>query len=544
MRIARCRKDTLYIYNDRHDVEATRIIKSLTKRKFHREPTTHWTAPLTMDNVVELQTAGFTIDKTLQRWMDDLFFTPVFDPDFNIPGLPAPLLQYQKEGIQMIDQLNGRALLADDPGLGKSVQFIAWCKWRNQEKILIFCPAFAKYNWQEEIEYWTGETDVQIISGLSQTEITAKWVIVNYDILLDKEGLDVREDLFDVEWSACCVDEAHYISNPHALRTLAVKAINAGVPHVVPMSATPGKNRPADLFTAINMVNDKVFPSFLKYGRKYCKPKMVHGKWEYKGSSNEKELNTLLKQTVMIRRTKNEVFQDLPDRIRIPVLLEGGTEFVSRDDISLNSFERMKQNAVKAKMDSMIKWIWNLLETEDKIIIFGEHKITMDALWDAFKDIAVRVDGTVSSTKARKEAVNKFQRCARCGVKKEYHNRDKKACKEYVVDLSTRVFLGSRAAKESGTLTAANDTIFTELWWSLEDHKQAEDRAFGRAGDLHGTRNWYLIAKGTIEEEIANIISLKDRRVSMMMNGKKVRPDLLLSELIKRYKEKSNESKK
>ena len=69
-------------------------------------------------------------------------------------------------------------------------------------------------------------------------------------------------------------------------------------------------------------------------------------------------------------------------------------------------------------------------------------------------------------------------------------------------------------------------------------HKQAEDRAFGRAGDLHGTRNWYMIAKGTIEEEIANIISLKERRMEKILNGASMSKDQILSLLIEKYKNK------
>lgn len=534
-RIVKTHADLLYIYSDKKDMAATRIIKSLSGRRFHGTPQPHWTAPLTLDSVLALESAGFELSTSAQKWKNVLFFKPEFDPDFYVSGLNGVPKQYQLEGIQMIDQLNGNCLLADDPGLGKSMQVIAWCHWRKKQNILIFCPSFAKHNWEDEIIYWTDEQSIQIINGMQETEIWGRYVIVNYDILIDRKELDVREDLFDVDWDVCIIDESHYISNPEAGRTLAAKALAAGVPHIIPISATPGKNRPADLFTSINLANPNVFPSFHKFGHKYCGPKMVRGKWEFKGSSNELELFNLLSKTVMIRRTKEEVFPQLPKRVRIPILLEGGKE-VDCSDLSLNAFERMKQAAVKAKMNGMIEFIKNMLETEDKLIVFGEHKITIDAIYLAFEDIAVRVDGTVSSIKKRKEAVYKFQRCARCGVKKEFHGRDAKACVEYVPDLSTRLFIGSRAAKEANTLTAAHHTIFTELWWSEKDHWQAEGRAYGRAGDLHGTINWYLIAKGTIEEKIVEIISLKERNMAKILDGKPMSKEHILSELIKKYK--------
>lgn len=536
-RIAKLNNNMLFIYFNENDTEASRAIKSLTNRRYHRKQLSHWTAPITMDNVKILTKSQFTLSKSIKKWKNSISINQTFDPNFHIKGLTSDLKPYQLEGIQLIDKHNGRCLLADDPGLGKTVETIAWCHWRKKNQILIICPAFAKFNWEDEIKYWIKENDIQIIQGMKPTNITAKWVIVNYEVLLNQKRNDIRKDLYDVEWDVCLIDECHYISNYKALRTLAVQTLVENIPHVIPISATPGKNRPSDLFTSLNIVNDKLFPSFFKYAFKFCDPKKVFGGWEFKGATNTKELHKLLTTTIMIRRTKNEIFDQLPKRIRIPVLLEGGKE-VESTDFDFSAFEKMKQAAVKAKMPLMIKWIKNMLKTEDKLIVFGEHKHTIDTIHKAFKDISVVVDGRTPTDK-RKEAVTAFQRCKKCGVKKEFHERDTKACKEYVVDLSVRIFIGSRAAKESGTLTAAHHTVFTEFWWSVEDHKQAEDRAFGRAGDLHGTTNWYLIAKDTIEEHIAQIISLKDEQMSMTINGKEVSKNLLMSTLINKYKRRT-----
>ncbi len=536
-RTAKCKNNILHIYFDAKDLEAGRAVKKLSHRRFYRKPMPHWESPLLMDSVDVLIKYGFTLSQNIKEWKDSLYVNKTFDPDFHVPGLSSSLKKYQLEGVQLIDKHNGRVLLADDPGLGKTVETIAWCHYRKKNKILIICPSFAKYNWEDEIKYWLKEDDIQIIQGISETVVTTKWVIANYEILLNKGRNDVRDDLLNIDWDVVLIDECHYISNPHAIRTLTVQALVENVEHVIPISATPGKNRPADLFVSLNIVNSKIFPNFFKFGFKFCGARKKFGHWEFKGATNLTELNQLL-TTSMIRRTKNEVFAQLPERIRIPVLLEAGKELES-SPVHLKDFEKMKQSAVKAKMPMMIEWIRNMLLTEDKLIIFGEHASTIDAIYDAFKDISVRVDGSISSPEKRKEAVYKFQKCKKCGIKKEFHGRDNASCASYVPDLSVRLFIGSRAAKESGTLTAANHTVFTEFWWNIEDHKQAEDRAFGRAGDLHGTTNWYLIAKGTIEEHIAKIISLKDKRMSLTIDGKGVTKDLLLTSLIGKYKGKT-----
>lgn len=538
----RLRNDTLYIYVE-HNLVTIGVVKGLTKRKYHKEPRPHWTAPLTLGNVLDLQAAKFTLCEKTQAWVDKTFSTPVIDPDLVIPGLTHPLLPYQTEGVQWIDHWSGRTLLADDPGLGKSVQAIAWGLWREKSPTLILCPAFLKFNWEDEIKFWANKTSIQVIEGLQETEIWGEYVIANYDVLSWDEGGEVflRDDLAEVDWQYLIIDECHYISNPTALRTLAVKAIALDIPHIVPASATPGKSRPAELFTAINLVNNKIFPSFLKYGHRYCGPKQVKGQWEFKGASNEYELHDLLTSTVMLRRKKRDVFKDLPAKRRIPVLLSGGLDEQYREEekkerTSFFEFEALKQEAVRIKMPSMISWIHGMLASEDKLVIYAEHKETVDALMEEFGDITVKVDGRVTSKAKRREAVLAFQRCKQCGVKKEFHGRDPEACTEYQVDLSTRIFIGTRAAKEGGTLTATDHVIFTELWWSMDDHEQGEDRAYGRAGDMHGATAWYLILKGSVEEEIADIISLKDRRMSKVKDGKHPHPDMVLNDLIKRYK--------
>jgi hypothetical protein len=120
-------------------------------------------------------------------------------------------------------------------------------------------------------------------------------------------------------------------------------------------------------------------------------------------------------------------------------------------------------------------------------------------------------------------------------VRKEKHDYEKHACKEYVPDLKTRIYIGSSAAREGNTLTASEHVIFMELWWSPKDHDQAEDRCYGRAGDLHGATAWYLIADETIEIPIAKVYDLKNISLEKMMDGRDLPKDRMLTELLYEY---------
>ena len=86
---------------------------------------------------------------------------------------------------------------------------------------------------------------------------------------------------------------------------------------------------------------------------------------------------------------------------------------------------------------------------------------------------------------------------------------------------------------EGHTLTASDTVIFTELWWSPQDHDQAEDRCYGRAGDLHGCTCYYLIAVDTIEESIAKVYDLKNKMSAKVLDGRELDKEEVLTELLK-----------
>lgn len=462
-------------------------------------------------------------------------------PKFALQGLlhVGDVLPYQVEGIIALNRQNGRALLADDQGLGKTLQAIGYLQQNPHiKKVLIICPAFLKINWTLEFEYWTGRTDIQTIEGYERTVITENIVIINYDILTKTNSNEntIRKDIWNIDWDCIICDEAHYISNLESIRGWAVKELTRYIQYVILITATPSKHRPKEFFTLANIISEKIFPSFLQYSIRYCDRKRgYNGGWDCNGSSNEEELHKLLSSTIMIRRKKSDVFKNLDKKLRIvvPLEIDNRKEYDKADTglFSMDKIEELSQLAVKGKMNAVISWINDMLETEDKLVIYCEHKETVKNLLNAFCDISVHVDGSLNDPAKRNAAVTAFQRCASCGVRKERHAQSK--CKEYKPDLAKRLFIGTRAAKEGVTLTAAWHVVFVEMWWSPKDHDQAEDRIYGRAGDLHGATAWYLIAHNTIEEYKAKVFDIKNRTLEKVMDGKELSKNDMLTELLK-----------
>jgi SWI/SNF-related matrix-associated actin-dependent regulator 1 of chromatin subfamily A len=539
--------------------EVIDLVKRITQRAYVTGSTIQvWEAPISFDCLEKLREGGFSISDEILDWEDEIKRPVVYNPNFTVPGINHwdYFEEYQKQGVQFIEQKNGRALISDDPGLGKTMQIISWLQLRQDvNPVLIICPANAKWTWYDEFHFWMNKPNVQMINGNAHTEIWGDFVIINYEVLTqlkDKENV-FRQDIWNEKWQCIICDEGHYISNEETIRGWAVKQIVERTPHVIIATATPGdKNR--HKFTLCNLVDKRVFPSFYKFAHRFCNPtKGFKGQWEFNGSSNELELNELLKSTILLRRTKEQVFKDLPKLIRqvVPLPINNQLEYDKADDdfyawqvknrdnenlvnTGFSKIEALTQLAIKGMFPAAVEWLWNLLDTSKKIIIFCEHKTVVEMLVKEYKELAVVVDGATSDKK-REEAKQLFQQCKRCKVRKEKHDYDDNACEEYVYDLSKRIIICTRAGKESITLTAAYDEVFIETWWSGIDHTQAEGRAYGRKGDLHGATAWYLCAHGTIMEYKLKVLDVKNMRNEKVMNGRELSQKEMLTELLKEY---------
>lgn len=104
---------------------------------------------------------------------------------------PAPnghlLHKYQKEGASFCASRGMRALIGDEMGVGKTVQAIAAAEAVDAKKVLIICPANARYVWDREIQGWGGQGAIQhIISQTDQLDMNARWHIVTYDLIASR----------------------------------------------------------------------------------------------------------------------------------------------------------------------------------------------------------------------------------------------------------------------------------------------------------------------------------------------------------------------
>jgi SWI/SNF-related matrix-associated actin-dependent regulator 1 of chromatin subfamily A len=287
------------------------------------------------------------------------------------------------------------------------------------------------------------------------------------------------------------VDECHYIKNSKALRTRAVIQLCRIAEHVICLSGTPIINRPIEMFNAIQAIEPGIFPSFWEYAQRYCGATHNGFGWDFGGAENTDELHMKLTRTIMLRRLKKDVLQDLPEKVRsvIPLSLSNRSEYnrASADFLgwlesqeggkdkmasaeraeTLVRLEKLKQLCVQGKYKGCVEWIENYLEQEEKLVVFCTHKAVVQKLASHFKARGVVLDGETAPSQ-RQVVVDRFQN-----------------------DPSIKLFIGNIKAAGIGiTLTAASATCFLELGWTPGEHDQAEDRVH-RIGQKSDSVNAY-----------------------------------------------------
>jgi SNF2 family DNA or RNA helicase len=509
-----------------YDPVVVNWVKQLGGRRWHSGDR-KWTADLSIANVEALLAAGAEFDAGLKAWRRQQEYKP--SVQINTDGLA--LYPFQKTGVEFIESRNGRALVADEMGLGKTVQALCWLRMRPDVRpVVVVCPASLKLNWEREARRWCPDDSVQVVNGRGEQTLTANIIIANYDILADDEvvankpaGKNIvtacRADIKAAKPAAVILDESHAVKNRKTLRSIAVADLCRGVAHVIALTGTPVLNRPVELFNQLKIVQPALFPSFWRFAQSFCAARHNRFGWDFTGASNTEELNAALTSTVMIRRRKADVLPDLPAKQRalIPFEIDNASEYRYAEDQFiawvtrefgrekaertakaevLAQIEYLKQLCARGKLAAACEWIADFLETGKKLVVMAVHKEIINALMEKFAAVAVRVDGGTSQAD-RQTAVDRFQ-----------------------TDDSVRLFVGNIQAAGVGiTLTAASDIAVLELPWSPGILCQAEDRVHRIGQEADSITAYYLLAAGTIDEKMADMIIGKIKTIGQVVDG-------------------------
>ncbi len=446
--------------------------------------------------------------------------------------------RYQKEVVREVEAFDNRALVAADPGLGKSLISLGLAL-RNSElrPILAVVPPSLRTNWKREIRKHS-QLHCAILIGEKPPQkgirkIPDIWII-GYSVL----SFWLKE-LLRKQPKYVILDEAQYISNPFAKRSKAAKEICKRAEAVVALSGTPIESRHKEIWHICHVLKPDKFPTFYPFGQRFCSPKRTPWGIDYRGSSNSKELRELLLDNLLIRRTKEEVLSDLPPKIRqvIPLPISDRAEYKLATDNFLSWILQKNPSrligalrnaaqtkigyllrlAARLKLPSVFSWLDTFLEdSNEKLIMFGIHRSIMEELQDKYRNKSVLIYGGMTD-KQRQEAWDAF-----LGTKKK------------------QILFGNLVAAGTGkSATGVPYSAFCEYGWKPAQHTQGEDRTHGLDRGKEGvvSTSFWLVAEGTIEEKMVKILQSRQKIVTDVLDGGEGEDlpvfDLLLAELIK-----------
>lgn len=407
------------------------------------------------------------------------------------------LFPFQEVGVKFLAARQS-ALLADEQGLGKTIQAICAVVKIGAKRVIVVCPAGLKLNWQREFRTWAPNLTSQVMSGRTDKVQDVNIVIVNYDLLV---GEGILGQLLKLKFAVGIWDEAHYLKTRSARRTKAVFLKGALASRCVYkwfLTGTPVLNRPVELYPMLKAAAPEVIYPFLSYeqfARRYCGGFFDGFQFVAKGSTNIEELNQKLTKDFMLRRLKKDVLKELPDKMYQIIDVEAkdaetrkliAAEFNwSKQDVAYQKdlatggaeLALLRHELARKKVGAAVEHIKGLLEENEKVVVFGYHKDVIAGLRDGLKEFnPVIITGDTHSI-ARDEAVYDFQK-----------------------DTKTRVFIGQITAAGTGiTLTAASTVVFVETSWVPGEIAQAEDRCH-RIGQKDSVLVQFLVFAGTLEE--------------------------------------------
>lgn len=433
-------------------------------------------------------------------------------------GFQSELRPYQRDGLnwlQFLREYDLAGILADDMGLGKTVQALAHLlvekqSGRMDKPSLIVAPTSLMVNWRMEAERFTPELKILVLHGAGRKPHFES--IQDYDVILTTYPLLVRDEKFLTaqQYHIFILDEAQFIKNPKAKATRVVHRIDAR--HRLCLTGTPMENHLGELWSLFNFL----LPGLLGTAKKF--QQLFRGPIE---KSQDEERRVSLAERVapfLLRRTKQEVLRELPDKINIMRGIE--LEDIQRDlyeSIRVSMHDKISQliqdrgllNSRVAILDALLKLRQiccdpRLLKlTSAKKLEAGSAKLTllMDMVPSLIEE-GRRILLFSQFTEMIALIEMKLQESSIGYVKLTGQTKDRATPIQQFQAREVPLFLISLKAGGTGlNLTAADTVIHYDPWWNPAVEVQATDRAH-RIGQEKTVFVYKLITVGTVEEKI------------------------------------------
>jgi non-specific serine/threonine protein kinase len=434
-----------------------------------------------------------------------------------------PILRpYQESGFQWLNYLREvqwGGILADDMGLGKTIQALSFLHHLKEEngslKALVVCPTTLMFNWQNEIRKFTPSLSMYVHHGGARMRETLSHDHI--DVIITTYGT-LRSDIkqfVEVEFDYVVLDESQAIKNPSSKVTKAACVLKAK--NRLCLSGTPLQNNTFDIFAQMNFLNPGMLGSQEFFKNEFSVP------IDKFGEKDQKDHLRKLLYPFILRRTKEQVAKDLPEKQEMILFCEMATEQRKIYEAYRNDFRDkilgvVQEQGIQKSQLTILQGLMKLRQICDSPAIMKEQD------GEKFPNVSVKLEEigreiteNISNHKAL--VFSQFlgmlalirEKMKELGVDYEYFDGStsaadrEKAINRFQNDDNCRVFLISLKAGGVGlNLTAADYVYIVDPWWNPAVEQQAIDRTH-RIGQTKNIFAYRMICTDTVEDKIVKL---------------------------------------
>ncbi len=455
------------------------------------------------------------------------------------------LYKHQIVGIMFTNEVRN-LLISNEMGLGKTIQSIGYVELNEFKKVVVICPNSLKFNYMQEIYKFSNSTGYIVGWKKNKQSIEdSKYIILNYEFFNASNAGKTypKWDKLNIKDIDCLIcDESHRLktskSNTYKnFKKIFTKTIfrNENVSKVF-LAGTPMPNASWEIWNLMNQISPLDFSNKNKFLTYYCGMEYDYANgWGWVKNDAEAKLEELYYKisSYCYRKRKIDVL-DLPEKIYQNVIfemtdaenstyekIESGVanEFLEKSSTNpLTILIRLQQYTSSLKINGIVDFIKNILESGEKVVVIDKFKDSLYKLKEIFGDIAGLHVGEIS-VEERSNIVNQFQD----------------------PNSNIRIFLGSVSTSNYGiTLTAASKLINLTPLFVPGEFQQLSDRIH-RIGTKFTVNIYSPIMKNTVDEYIMSVYENKMKEIVKVMDNEDFESNTnqsVLSEVVKKIKEK------
>ena len=493
-------------------------------------------------------------------------------------GLNAKLRPYQKDGYSWMKKLQENSFggcLADDMGLGKTVQTLTLLLDAKGKKngdnyvpeeplemkakkpalaqlsifdqlnknntnslatSIIVMPTSLIHNWEEEIKKFTPE--LKSFKFIGQNRPKEIQFFNEFDIILTTYGI-VRNDfelLKKYKFFYLILDESQYIKNPDSKIYKAVNQLNST--HRLVLTGTPIENSLTDLWSQINFLNKGLLGNLRFFKREFVLP------IEKKTDPEKKEKLQQFIQPFVLRRTKNQVAKDLPDKIESVIYCDMTDEQKSLYEEEKSKIRNSIMETIKKTDD---KPTILAIEGLNKLRQISNHPLLIDSYYEYSSGKFEEISRNIENLIAEKHKVLIFSAYVKhLNLFAEYLSKNNhpfsmltgstlhrnKVIDDFQSSEDKHVFLLQIKAGGVGlNLTAADYVFIIDPWWNPAVEEQAINRTH-RIGQDKKVMVYRFISSETVEEKIQQLKARKSQLAESFINTEQAAQKMNLEQIL------------